>query len=39
MSEYTFNGVLPTMQEALRAISALSTVSWQPSSEEFLTVE
>ena len=34
MSEYSFNGALPTMQDALRAMAALSTVSWQPSAEE-----
>ena len=34
MSEYSFNGVLPTMQDALRAMAALSTVSEQPSADE-----
>ena len=34
MSEYTFNGVLPTMQDALRAMAALSNIGGQPSAEE-----
>lgn len=34
MSEYIFNGVLPTMQDALRAMAALSNVGGQPSAEE-----
>ena len=34
MNEYTFNGALPTMQDALRAMAALSNYSWQPSAEE-----
>ena len=34
MSNYSFNGALPTMQDALRAMSALSNVCGQPSAEE-----
>ena len=34
MSEYSFNGVLPTMQDALRAMAALSNIGRQPSAEE-----
>ena len=34
MSEYSFNGVLPTMQDALRAMAALSNYSGEPSAEE-----
>ena len=34
MSEYSFNGVLPTMQDALRAMAAMSNIGGQPSAEE-----
>ena len=34
MSEYSFNGALPTMQDALRAMAALSNVGGQPSADE-----
>ena len=34
MSDYSFNGTLPTMQDALRAMAALSNVGGQPSAEE-----
>ena len=34
MSEYSFNGELPTMQNALRAMAALSNVGGQPSADE-----
>ena len=34
MSEYTFNGALPTMQDALRAMAALSNVGGQLSADE-----
>ena len=33
MSEYSFNGALPTMQDTLRAMTALSDFG-QPSAEE-----
>ena len=34
MSDYSFNGALPTMQDALRAMAALSNIGRQPSAEE-----
>lgn len=34
MSEYSFNGTLPTMQDALRAMAAMSNIGGQPSAEE-----
>ena len=34
MSDYSFNGALPTMQDALRAMAVLSNVCGQPSAEE-----
>ena len=34
MNEYSFNGTLPTMQDALGAMAALSNYSWQPSADE-----
>ena len=34
MNEYSFNGALPTMQDALRAMAALSNIGRQPSAEE-----
>lgn len=34
MSEYSFNGVLPSMQDVLRAMAALSNIGGRPSAEE-----
>ena len=34
MSDYSFYGVLPTMQDALRAMAAMSNIGGQPSAEE-----
>ena len=34
MSDYSFNGTLPTMQDALRAMAAMSNIGGQPSAEE-----
>ena len=34
MNEYSFNGTLPTMQDALRAMAALSNIGGQPSADE-----